>query len=246
MLYIDNHPFKTKHELFLNDVVILNMKNLRLNESMTPADCVEFFLGWFCHIKQPVESVVIRAIIYTIHDSDNEFWYSIKSGGGSSSDRLYHSSVECLVMDRAGNDKRVPILAKYSKNFANVLIYSDEIKRYIADNMTSGEIEIENISEMRQMPSAIIHAMIKNPDFQLPTNLISKIRKYKSVFFDVLNSIASGLETDLVDFGDIDSYKLKYVVFEADTDDVLQEKITKISDRIRMKIDIITKIRKML
>lgn len=246
MLYIDKHPFKTKNELFLNDVVVLNMKDLRLNESMTPAECVEFFLGWFRDIRQPVESVVRRAMIYTIHDSENEFWYSIKSGGGSSSDYLYHSSVECLVMDHAGNDKRVTILAKYSTKFANVLIYPDEIVRYIADNMTSDEIEIENIFEIRQMPSAIIHEMIKNPHFQLSTNLISKIRKYESAFFDVLDSISSGLETDLVDFGDIDSYKLKYVVFESDTDEKLQEKIMKRREWIRTKIDIITKIRKML
>jgi hypothetical protein len=242
MVYIDKHPFKSKYELYENNVCILLMKNLRLNPSFTPYEAVEYFLGWFNDVKQPKENKVREAIIFSIHDGENEFNYSIKTVGESKSDNLYHSAVSCLVADSDGNDKMVTFFAKYSTEFSEVLIYPDELSELILKYSSDSEIERKNKDFVKSIPGIFINTVLQKKNFKLPINIVYKILQFEDIFFETLNCISTQLNTDLYDFQSVENYKLKYQVFNQ-TDHEINEKCSFRSEIINKKLIILSNLR---
>lgn len=212
MLYINKIPHKGALDKYQSNVCVLNLHNLRLNTDVSPLEAIEFFLGWFEDIKQPTESKIRSAMLLVIHDSENEFKYCLKSGGGSVSDKLYSASVECLVMDENGNDKMVTFYTKYSNIFENVLITSKEILDAITQNLSNKEIIKKEIDIVNSIPLAFIREIHKNPKFEISDNLIILINKYKSLFLSNINKLLKDIETDIKTFSSAAEYLKVYLM----------------------------------
>ena len=73
-------------------------------------------------MKQPSESTVRKALIWSQHYPGEKHHYAIKSGGESASDRLYESDYCPTIIGPDGNDLRILLIKRYQKEFKNVLI----------------------------------------------------------------------------------------------------------------------------
>lgn len=240
MLYVDKHPYKSKYQLYENNVAILSMRNLRLNKAMTPYEAIEFFLGWFEDIKQPSESAVRRAMILCIQEPhDTEYKYTLKSGGESASDSLYSASVSCLVMDEDGNDKMVTFYTKYSRDFESVLITPQEVYEAVVNNMSGAETEQREISLVESIPGAFFNTLRQNPDFVMGEDLGAKIRKHREVFFKMVDKFSAKLAEDFETYSSVESYSKKYITTGM-SDEALEAKVERGAECVRRDYEILS------
>lgn len=112
-----------------NDFELANMNAnfCHLRKAKDVFDIIAELRGWMKDLKQPSESTVRNAMIWT-WDQD----YSIKSGGESGSDHIYSSSLKWLVMNpKNGEDMDLVLLKKYSTKFEDVLITLEEMEALV-------------------------------------------------------------------------------------------------------------------
>lgn len=237
MLYINEHPYKTKQEAYHNDVSILSLKNLRLNKGATPLEATEFFLGWFEDIKQPTEKKVRDAMLLVIRDVENEFRYTLKAGGGAASDNMFSSSVQCLVMDKDGNDKMVTFFTKYSSKFENVLITLDELHTAIINNMSPEETTKAEIEEVQQLPKAFLNTLYRTPNFKIPSFVVSKIKKHESTFMNSINRFIERVEKDILTHSSTLEYSKVYEVRPNESESELLIQLHTYSERYNVKLN---------
>lgn len=237
MLYINEHPFKTKQELYSKNVSILNLKNLRLNKNATPLEATEFFLGWFGDIKQPTENKVRDAMLLVIRDAENEFRYTLKAGGGSASDNMFSSSVQCLVMDKDGDDKMVTFFTKYSNDFSKVIITANELYDAIISNMSVEETIRAEMEEVEMLPKAFINTVYKNPNFQISIDIVNKIKKHESVFMDRIDRFVKQVENDILTHSSIHEYSKIYEIDSNLSETDLLKKLNNYSERYEIKLN---------
>jgi len=131
--------------LFNNSpVFIYNHKNFQ-EDPIYLSDAVSILTD----LIQPSESKVRSAMIWSIGYGEGDMSYSIKSGGDNNSESHFSSSLSIeIAHPTTGEDTRVVIMKKYSKNFNDVLITEKEIRDLYKLCSTPKEKELHNDSQM--------------------------------------------------------------------------------------------------
>lgn len=98
-------------------------------------------------LTQPSESTVRRALIWQLHYPGEKAYYGIKSGGESNSDHLYESDYCPTIIGANGEDKRILLTKRFSKEFRRVLVTESLLRELYEGSMCKKQMELKKKSD---------------------------------------------------------------------------------------------------